>query len=191
MKFRALAGIAGLVLGLSISFVLVAESRTVPIETSWSFDLSDPAQMMSYAHFVVVGVVISDGDPSEDETIYEVRVTDRIKGHTPETLSVAQLGVHEDGITFEAEDQPLMSNGTEYVLFLTVPAERESDVLTVMAGPLSAQPVSDEIVDRLRGATDSARWPDSLLTAYEAVHADRVADWTATRSDFSTPTLDD
>lgn len=191
MKLRLIAGITGLVLGLSVSLVLVAESRIVPIQTSWSFDLSDPAQMMGYAHFVVVGEVTGDGEPNEDEMIYEVLVTDRLKGETPGVLKVAQIGLRQDGLTFEVDDQPLMSKGTEYILFLTAPADTESDVLTVMAGPLSAQPASDALVDRLLGAKDTARWPDSLAGSYESVHVDRAVEWAATRSSFSTPRLDD
>lgn len=168
--------------------VWAPKSSMVPIHASWGFDLANETEVASYAQMVLVGMVTEDLGVVEDQTVFEVAVVTWLKGKTPERIRVSQTGFVDSRLIYELEDQPLMKVGGQYLLLLNAPPDVNSDVLTVMAGPLSAQPPGDDLIARLEVGLMNATWPAALRKDYEAVYRASAQDWAQAHEGFTIPT---
>ena len=180
--------------GLTISAVLFAtldrEPKVVEIHTSWGFDLANEAEVASYADFILAGTVVQEIGVDDDQTVFVVDVDEWVKGKTPDRIRVSQTGFKMGDTTWEVEEQPLMTVGFRYVLLLTTPPSIDSDTLTVMGGPLSAQLFSDNRIAQLRDGFEKATWPAALRDDYEATYRMASDTWAQANSGFAIPRQD-
>ena len=183
----------GFALGLLVSLLMVVHApesspaRSIEIHTSWGFDLGDTETVMGYAHFGVVGKVLAVTKVTKETTTFAVRVLEPLKGTAPSTIQVEQIGARDGSVSYEMLEQPLLEVGRTYALALTAPADANSAVLTLLAGPVSGQEViaeSDESAS-LRAAAEAGRWPADLAAGGQAAHRERGREWAAEHRGYS------
>jgi hypothetical protein len=159
--------IAVAVLGLTTAIVWSNQSRfgsprTIYIESSYGFDVSDKRQLAGYSEDVFLGRVVEAVGSEDSHTQYSVEVLEPIKGRLEGTVTVSQLG-YVDGVeTHEAEDQPLLVPGQQYVLVTNPDIDREG-WHTLIAGPASAATTNEtnrgEVVSEYRRAVRNQFYP--------------------------------
>lgn len=158
--------------------------RSVPIGTSWAFDLSDPAQVAGFSDFVVVATVDRVLEEREESTVFTASVSDWLKGNTPAVIRVEQGGVRKGAVTVEMPEQPLLSVGKRYVLALNIPADPASEVLILVAGPLSGHEASG-VEAALEQGVAAPRWPETMRPAAQRGRQEALNRWLSGHPGFA------
>ncbi|MCY7287031.1 MAG: hypothetical protein LH624_01950 [Cryobacterium sp.] len=131
--------------------------KTITIESSYAFDVTNPEYLAGNADIIAVVTVLDNGAPFVRPegvwTDYAVKIDQTLKGEIPATATVRQAGGVDGEETFVIEDQPLLRQGKAYVLVLSREPDRPE--LTLSAAPLSARPLPPEQARR-----------DAVLTAW-------------------------
>ena len=110
-------------------------SPKTAISADFWYDVSDPSLVAGDSFYVVVGQVVRKVRVDGDRTVFEVSVTKQLKGSTPGSVLVSQLGKVEGENTWELEDFPLMQEGHQYVMSVVPPSVHEpSDALILLSG---------------------------------------------------------
>ncbi len=141
---KAAVGIAvGSILALLLQSSFMAEpirhAHAAPPKTAISadfwYDVSDPSLIAGDSFFVVVGRVEAPVRVDGDRTVFEVTVTKELKGETPDSILVSQLGKIDGENTWELEGFPLMQEGKQYVMSMAPPSAYEpQDALILLSG---------------------------------------------------------
>lgn len=66
-------------------------STEVEIHASWGFDLANEAEVASYADLILVGTVVEETGPNDDQTMFAVAVDQWIKGKPPSRFESHKL----------------------------------------------------------------------------------------------------
>ncbi len=98
--------------------------HVINTEGQFTTDFTDPRRVVGYTDDVFFGQVkaregqrIGNGSDPRLRTSYSVRVLDRIKGATENTMTVTQIGgVDNDGNLVLLEEDPLLEPGRIYLL---------------------------------------------------------------------------
>ena len=140
--------------------------RTVPIASSYVFDVGDKRLVAGYAQHVFVGRVteVVGVNESASSTQYAVEVLETLKGKPASRATVSQLGYVSGNERHETHDQPLLEVGATYVLATTGPSD---GVQTLIGGPVaSARITSAETrkatVAEYRRAVREQRYPEGV-----------------------------
>ncbi|MDP9405442.1 MAG: hypothetical protein M3O86_02415 [Actinomycetota bacterium] len=163
--------------------------RVVTADAGYAFDVADEERVTGYAHFVFAGQVRAQRGVVA--TVFEVAPVTQLKGTVPERVLVSQEAF-TTGTTAEghAGQRRLQVNGT-YLFALTVPGDDlQSDVLTLLAGPVSGQPVdpADEAtMSRLERAVTAEQWPPEFdRKGAQARHVRTGSRWAALPPGYAT-----
>lgn len=157
--------LGAVLLGLAaVGGAILYESNGQPrhheIQSSYVFDARDPELVAGYADAVVVGEIVSskaDKNNGSPTTLYQVKVTEALKGSASGVIPVRQQGGTIGVDTWEDKDQPLLAVGSTYVLAISWEERRE---WTLIAGPVAATKLDqDNAVDRWRGHVSRQRDP--------------------------------
>jgi hypothetical protein len=146
-SMRVLRVVAGVTAGTLLALLLkdsVAQTPVVhrhgaapktAIAADFWYDVADAALIAGDSHYVVVGRVDGTVRIDNDRTVFSVTVTREIKGETPDTILVSQLGKVEGDHRWELEGFPLMAEGRQYVMALAAPSHAEpQDALILLSG---------------------------------------------------------
>ncbi len=141
-------------------------ARTVPIASSYVFDVGDKRLVAGYARHVFVGRVSEVVGVNEDasSTQYSVEVLETLKGRPQSRAIVSQLGYVSGNERHETHDQPLLEVGATYVLATTGPSD---GVQTVIGGPVASARITSadarrSTVDDYRRAVREQRYPEGV-----------------------------
>lgn len=116
--------IAGAVVGIVAAVVLVIslsdepQGQTYVIESSHTFDVTNPRYVAGYADAVVLGTVVDVVETlvGQSRTLYAVQVQESLKGGISGSIVVGQLGYIDGGDRHVPGDQPLLQEGHTYLL---------------------------------------------------------------------------
>ncbi len=167
-----------------------ASGRVVTGDAGYAFDAADEELVTGYAHFVFAGQVRKQRGVVDGATVFEVAPITQLKGTVPERVLVSQE--FTAGLTTnEDEHQPLLQVNGTYLFALTVPGDDlQSDVLTLLAGPVSGQPVdpADEAtMSRLERAVTAEQWPPEFdRKGAQARHVRTGSRWAALPPGYAT-----
>jgi hypothetical protein len=171
---KVAVGIAvGSILALILQSSFIAEpiqhARAATPKTAISadfwYDVSDPSLIAGDSFFVVVGRVERPVRVDGDRTVFEVTVTKELKGETPDSILVSQLGKTDGDNTWELEGFALMEEGMQYVMSMAPPSTYEpEDALillsaTGMGNKVEVSGPNDPLVEWYGDKVRKARTP--------------------------------
>ncbi|HEX2296235.1 MAG TPA: hypothetical protein VHN37_13125 [Actinomycetota bacterium] len=198
---------AGVVVGTTLALLLQTAFFSNPVqhvhgvepETAISadfwYDVSDPSLIAGDSFYVVVGRVVRTVRVDGDRTVFEVAVTKELKGSTPDSVLVSQLGKVEGEHSWELEDFPLMKEGHQYVMSVVPPSVHEpSDALILLSAKGMGNKVEvtgpdDPLVSWYADKVRKARTP---YPAGASGHRERAASgrqWQETHPGYGSPGL--
>lgn len=173
----ALAAITATTIALSGCAQQAADpvaQKTVMSHPSYAESYDTLGDMSASADLVVHGVVTASapGQPIGDivTSKYTFTVDNWIKG-TPtvnDQVTVFQTGGVDDGVTYVAEGDPLMTVGEEAILYLD---EGDPGVFHTVAGPTGRLEVADGQVRKLDGSSITAPVPTTVQSVEKATDA--------------------
>lgn len=161
MKSRPKA-IAGAVIGIVAAIMLVItvrdepEGQTYVIESSYTFDVTNPRYVAGYADAVVLGTVVEVVETlvGQHRTLYSLQVQEALKGGISGSIVVGQVGYIDGGDRHVPADQPMLQAGHTYLLAITRAA---SNQYTVIGGSAAVTDLNG--VDR---AALVRRWTEAV-----------------------------
>lgn len=157
------------------------------------YNTQDPRLVFGEASFVVVGRVTEKLRIDGDRTVFDVQIERELKGATPSTVRVSQLGHVDENEAVEVEGMPLMQPGNSYVIALTPPSSAEAqDALIVLTAAHGGNAVevdgpNDPAVGKYRGFVHQQQSPYAVgASGYSDLK--RLAEkWADGRPGYSTP----
>ncbi len=131
-------------IGLRTNVIKLPIQRT--IEVQFIPGLEDDRIMMGVAHNVFVGTVIKQVGNADTglgvSTQFEVAVVYNVKGSLSGTVTVDQQGGYENGILYLVEDDPMLQQGSTYLL--TTRYDEQQRWYTVSAHPNGRKLISQD-----------------------------------------------
>jgi|GEM_PF-3777792 hypothetical protein len=207
MRRKSLSGLAGMAAGVYAALSLTSAFGTgasveqpsrakTGIEMDTWYDVSNPKLIAGEALFVVTGTVEEPVRIDGDRTVFRVSVEESLKGTTPESVLVSQLGfVDGDGNRYELEGFPLMELGHSYIMALAAPTTEEAqDALTLLSGSANGNKVEvtgmdDPRVAWFKSMIKKAENPHPANESTYAVDSANADRWLGDHPSYSSPGL--
>lgn len=135
------------------------EKETHYLSASWSYNYSD-IEEISQASDIIAIVRVSNQAQSYEEgglpyTETKVEVIDPIYGvDLGNTLNIYQTGGETDDSIIEVEDDPLLHNKEEFLIFAQ---QNEDGTITILSGPQGRLKHSNGVLNTLKAENSRAR----------------------------------
>ncbi len=118
VRIICLAAGGALGLGLAVATAESDHPTEIFIQVDYAYDTADPRLIAGDAAVVAVATVTQEIGRRDDRTEFEVSVKELLKGDSPNTLRVSQLGFRDGDDTYQLEGMPLVQPGRTYVMAL-------------------------------------------------------------------------
>ncbi|GIG68216.1 hypothetical protein [Phytomonospora endophytica] len=104
-----------------LAFERLRPGETTTVEASFAFDVTDPDKVVAHSEAVVIATVTGIADFHHDggtppHTVFEVTVTDSLKGSATGHILVQQTGGTDGKDTWLVEDVDPLAVGSTYAL---------------------------------------------------------------------------
>lgn len=159
MKKKVAIGLAavallltGAILAAGSGRFLLPGGKILTTDPSYTFDVEDPRVLVGWADNVFLGkvadklgTVYRKGHRTMPWTLYEVTVTDSIKGSLPDKVSVLQEGGYspEDRNIYLMQGDQLLGPGAEYLFITRFDKASNLHVLVPVYGDIRVRNSSD------------------------------------------------